>query len=133
MRHAWGRRLGIVTLIGVIVISPGLILTDRALGDRGDEFGALGSLETEQETALVLHVANNGVDTQACGAKDAPCRSISQAIANAKDGDRILVGPGRYGDLNGNGSFSDSGDESAELNFGCVCMIKVNKSIQLKS
>lgn len=93
----------------------------------------LDSQETENETEAALYVTNNGVDTQACGTKEAPCRSISQAIAYAKDGDRILVGPGRYGDINGNGSFSDSGDESAEFNFGCFCMIKVNKSIKLKS
>ena len=134
MRHAWVSRVGIVILVGVMMLSTGFVLmADSALADRDDISEPLDSQETENETGAVLYVTNNGVDTQVCGRKATPCRSISQAIAYAKDGDKILVGPGRYGDVNGNGNFSDSGDESAEVNFGCVCMIKVNKSITLKS
>jgi parallel beta-helix repeat protein len=83
--------------------------------------------------AATLHVANNGVDSPTCGGKTAPCRSISQAIANASDEDRIVVGPGRYGDLNGDGDFHDPGEEAAELDFGCFCMIKVNKPVTIES
>ena len=104
MKHAWVSRVSMVTLVGVIVLSTWLVLmADRALADGGDQSEPLDS----QETDAALYVTNNGVDNQACGTKAAPCRSISQAIAYAKDGDKILVGPGRYGDLNGNGSFSD--------------------------
>jgi len=81
-----------------------------------------------------LNVANNGVDSATCGSTTAPCRSISQAITNARDGDRVVVGPGHYGDLNGNGMFEPvSGEEAAEVGFGCVCMIKVDKSVTLES
>lgn len=80
----------------------------------------------------ILHVASNGIDGASCGGKTSPCRSISQAIANVSDGDRIVVGPGRYGDLNGDSDFMDTGDEAAEFG-GCVCMIKVDKSISLES
>jgi parallel beta-helix repeat protein len=73
------------------------------------------------------------VDSPTCGSKTAPCRSISQAIANAGDKDQIVVGPGRYGDLNGDGDFRDPGEEAAELDFGCFCMIKVNKPVAIKS
>ena len=83
--------------------------------------------------AATLHVANNGVDGASCGGMKSPCRSISQVIENASDGDRIIVGPGRYGDLNGNGDFTDLGDEDAEFPSGCVCMIKVDKSVSLES
>jgi Right handed beta helix region len=81
-----------------------------------------------------LNVANNGLDNATCGKKTAPCRSISRAMVNAHDGDRIMVGPGQYGDLNGKGMFEPgSGEEAAEVGFGCVCMIKVDKSVTLES
>src|SRR3990172_4361461 len=84
--------------------------------------------------AATLHVANNGSDNDTCGAPSGPCRSISRAITNAIDGDTVVVGPGRYGDLNGNGTFEPGlGEEAAEVSFGCICMIKVNKSLTLKS
>src|SRR5262249_19176887 len=57
-------------------------------------------------------VANNGVDSPTCGtSRTNPCRSISQALANAGDGDTISVGAGRYGDLNGDGAFTLPGAE----------------------
>jgi parallel beta-helix repeat protein len=83
--------------------------------------------------ATTLNVANNGVDSSSCGGKDLPCRSISQAIANASPDDTIVVGPGRYGDLNGNGIFGEVGEETAEVGGGCSCMIKINKRLALKS
>ncbi|MDE2180422.1 MAG: hypothetical protein KGJ40_06200 [candidate division NC10 bacterium] len=46
--------------------------------------------------AATLYVANNGVDSGTCGAQTAPCRSITQTIANASAGDTVIVGPGRY-------------------------------------
>jgi parallel beta-helix repeat protein len=67
--------------------------------------------------ARTLHVANNGMDIPTCGARASPCRSISQAHALALEGDTILVGPGRYGDLNRDGDFNDPGDEQSD---GCV-------------
>src|SRR5688572_29884918 len=46
--------------------------------------------------AATLYVGSNGLDSPVCGRRQAPCRSISQALLLAQDGDRILVGPGRY-------------------------------------
>lgn len=73
--------------------------------------------------SATLYVANNGVDGPACGPKKSPCRSISQAVnTHAADGDKIVVGPGGYGDLNGNGTLGDSpGEETG--GFGCVLLI----------
>jgi hypothetical protein len=45
-----------------------------------------------------------------------------------------LVGPGRYGDVNGDGRFDDPGDEAAELQVpGCECMLKIDKPLTLES
>src|SRR5882762_1911560 len=70
-----------------------------------------------------VYVANNAVDGPSCGSKTSPCRSISQAVNTiAADGDTIVVGPGRYGDLNNNGTLGDSpGEESGA--FGCAVLI----------
>ena len=52
------------------------------------------SLLLPQAQAATKFVANNGIDSSVCGISAATaCRSISQAIANAADGDVIIVGP----------------------------------------
>jgi parallel beta-helix repeat protein len=84
-------------------------------------------------TKKALHVENNGLDTVFCGARGAPCRSISQAIFNASAGDQILVGPGRYGDLDGDGVLGETGEETGETNFGCGCILKVDKAVDIQS
>jgi hypothetical protein len=83
--------------------------------------------------AATVYVAQEGTDGPACGAKATPCRSISQGIDVAGAGDTIRVGPGRYGDLNGDGAFDDPGDELGELGSGCNCMIRVAKRLTLLS
>jgi len=83
--------------------------------------------------AGTLNVANNGVDSPTCGAAATPCRSISRTIANANAGDRIMVGPGRYGDLDGDGNFTSPGEEAAEVGVGCFCLIKVDKALTIVS
>lgn len=50
--------------------------------------------------AATLYVANNGVDSGTCGSQTAPCRSITQTIANASAGDTVTVGPGLYAESN---------------------------------
>ena len=65
--------------------------------------------------AATLYVANNGLDTNGCTAADSPCRTISHAIALAVAGDTVLVGPGRYGDLNLNGSYDGINEEAGML------------------
>jgi hypothetical protein len=49
---------------------------------------------------------------------------------NAGDGDTILVGPGRYGDLNGNGVFAEAGEEGGAPG-GCV--VCINKRLTVMS
>lgn len=83
--------------------------------------------------ARTFFVANNGIDSATCGTSHAPCRSLSRAIDNARSGDRIRVRPGRYGDLNGDGDFSDPGEEAAEVGSGCRCMILVDKRLVIES
>jgi hypothetical protein len=81
--------------------------------------------------ATTWRVANNGVDSTSCGTSANPCRSITQAIANASGGDKIVVGPGTYGDLNSDGIL---GDSPGEENPGVVgCMVCINKSVTLVS
>jgi hypothetical protein len=84
-------------------------------------------------SAGVLQVETNGMDTSTCGSRRSPCRSISRAIERASPGDVILVGPGRYGDANADGDFNDSGDEIAEVGFGCYCAVKVWKAVTIIS
>lgn len=76
--------------------------------------------------AATVRVAVNGVDGQQCGiGKAGPCRTLTQAIDNAAVGDTIEVGPGRYGDVDGDGQFTSPGDESAQVDSGCDCVVHV--------
>ncbi len=78
-----------------------------------------------------VYVANTGTDGPSCGAKASPCRSIRQAIVAAVAGDKIIVGPGRYGDLNGNGVPGDSPGEESPT--GCSCMLAIDKAVSITS
>ena len=62
-----------------------------------------------EPTPGTLLVSTIGIDSQACGRSDNPCRSITRAIANAREGDNVLVEAGQYGDLNRDGDQSDRG------------------------
>jgi hypothetical protein len=104
-----------------------LVLVAIAVGVLG-----LGS----ESSAATRYVANNGVDSAACGTEGNPCRSITQAIANASTGDTILVGPGLYGDLtdgeSGNlpgGTFP--GEEMPPT--GALARIVVDKPVTIES
>jgi parallel beta-helix repeat protein len=79
-------------------------------------------------------VANHGADSATCGSATDPCRSLRRAIQNAAAGDRILVGPGRYGDLNRDGALDPAaGEEAGEDGTGCACLIKVDKRVAIES
>lgn len=78
-----------------------------------------------------LYVANNGLDGVDCGSKAAACRSISRALALAAVGDKIVVGPGRYGDLDGDGTLGEPGEETPSQ--GCGCVLSFNKAVTLIS
>ena len=72
-----------------------------------------------------VNVAGYGVDSPTCGAIKTPCRSIGQGLANAGEGFFVLVYPGLYGDLNGDGDFADAGEEHADPVRHClVCITK---------
>jgi hypothetical protein len=79
--------------------------------------------------AATRYVADTGADAPSCGLDAATaCRSISQAIQLAGPGDTILVGPGRYGDLNRSGVLGDfSGEETGAP--GCGCAVAINKPV----
>lgn len=74
-----------------------LLLTCAAL--------ALTALFLNDGQAATLWTMASGADSASCGSNASPCRSISQTIANAQDGDTIYVGPGRYGNVNGDSTF----------------------------
>lgn len=78
--------------------------------------------------AATLNVAVGGADADGCGTKTAPCRSISRAIAAAAPGDKILVGPGRYGDLDADGTFGEAGEET-----GAGAVVTIDKAIVVES
>jgi hypothetical protein len=79
----------------------------------------------EDPTAVTLYVANNAVHNgTGCGSLERPCRSISQAIANAVDGSLIEVGPGIYGDIDGDGDASGVGEEALDAFGGLVTIDK---------
>jgi hypothetical protein len=92
-------------------------------------------------SAATWWTSNLGSDSGSCGTSAAPCRSISQAIANATDGDTIWVGPGHYGDVNGDGTFTGPGDEQADPNAGepnlfnapYGCIVCVTKALHIYS
>lgn len=77
------------------------------------------------------YVGNNGVDGSDCQVKASPCRSIGWAIARAQAGDAIVVGPGRYGDLDADGTLGEPGEETPAP--GCGCMLAVNKGVSVTS
>jgi hypothetical protein len=79
--------------------------------------------------AAVLQVANNGLDGAACGTKTAPCRSITRAIDNAAPGDTLVVGPGRYGDLDRDGTTGEANEEGPEVG----ALILIDKTLTLES
>lgn len=102
--HRW---IGIATLVGSMV-------TSTSIG-----YPAF---------AATLLVAVNGIDGATCGPTTSPCRTITRAIANAVDGDTVVVGPGRYGDVDGDHALSGSQEEPPNLN-GCGCAIEIGKRV----
>ncbi len=82
--------------------------------------------------AGTIHVRGSGSDTAACGTDASPCRTISRAVDVAAPGDRIVVGPGVYGDVDADGDFVSAGDEPASV-AGCDCLVHVDKSVTIVS
>jgi hypothetical protein len=86
-------------------------------------------------TSATLNVTNDGADSATCGVPTKPCRTISQAIENAADGDSIEVGAGLYGNVSGDPNFAGPGDEHAQVGDfpqdGCI--ICINKGVHIYS
>jgi len=82
--------------------------------------------------AATLRVESYGVDSDSCGEKAAPCRSIGRAIDNAGVRDAILVGPGVYGDLDLDGVLGEPGEEGADA-ATCDCLILVDEVVSIRS
>jgi len=97
---------------------------------------ALASLAPDLH-AETLWTKNSGTDSASCGSSGSPCRSISQTIANAQDGDTIYVGPGRYGNVNGDSTFTGPGDEQPQANAGpwdsSGCIVCITKGVHIYS
>ena len=98
-------------------------------------YGSLSSYsassDADPENTTVFHVANEGSDSDTCGNQDRKCRSISQAIRNAHDGDSIVVGVGVYGDLDRDGNTRE--DPSEEFGGSCFCLVLIDKRITILS
>jgi hypothetical protein len=90
--------------------------------------GLAAALAAGSAGAETIHVRNDALDADGCGAKSAPCRSITRAIAEAAAGDTILVGPGRYGDLDRDGVYGETGEEN-----GGTVVLDVNKALRIFS
>jgi parallel beta-helix repeat protein len=80
----------------------------------------------------VLYVANYGVDSSVCGDRTSRCRSITQAVQNAVDGDLIEVGPGIYGDIDDDGFLQSPGDEN-RFRDGEGHVVFINKRVDVYS
>jgi hypothetical protein len=88
-----------------------------------------------------LWVTNDGADDATCGSRAKPCRSISQAIENASDGDNIWVGAGHYGSVSGNPNFGGPGDEHPgfpDIGYhpqldGAGCIVCITKALRIYS
>jgi hypothetical protein len=80
-------------------------------------------------SAATLNVAVGGTDADGCGTKAAPCRSITRAIDAALAGDKILVGPGRYGDLDADGTLGEAGEESTDA----AGVVVIDKPVAIES
>jgi hypothetical protein len=99
-------------------------------------FGAAMIAATCPAAAASLNVTNDGADSVTCGSQTNPCRSISQAIENASDGDTIEVGAGHYGNVSGDPNFAGPGDEHPQHFDGVVysgCIVCITKALRIFS
>ena len=94
---------------------------------------SLVALAGTPATAATVYVGNDGSDAAGCGTIDGPCRTISQGVRVAAAGDRLVVRPGVYGDVDGDGEFVSPGDEPAQLDDGCRCLVAIDKSLTVVS
>ena len=130
----WARAGNLVAAAPVAVctlpVEPGQYSSCRdQTGARKVAFITKDSVYRKRAT---LHVETNGVDSDACGSVASPCRSITQAILNARTDDWILVGPGRYGNLDHDVTVGEPGEEGRDA-FFCQCLVSVYKRLAVLS
>ena len=89
-------------LLSIKSVAIAIVLATTSLGGQ------------QSSAAKIVRTANNGMDTLGYGTETLPCRSINRALSIAAAGDTVLVGPGRYGDLNENGIFGETGEETLQ-------------------
>jgi hypothetical protein len=93
----------------------------------------MAALPATEAMSATRYVANHGVDSGACGSSTDPCRSITQAITNAGAGDTVSVGPGLYGDVDGDGVLGEAGEEPVTTCGTFDCLVHVSKQVVLIS
>jgi hypothetical protein len=54
-------------------------------------------------------------------------------LATAAAGDTVLVSPGSYGDVDGDGLLVSPGDEAGQIDQGCNCIVHIEKPVHLLS
>jgi len=98
----------------------------------GDDALSIDLEAAQAKSHRIIRVTTAGADGVNCGSKQSPCRSLSQAITNASDHDTILVGPGRYADLD-QGAVPEYNEESGMVGTGCECLVYVGKQLNIIS
>ena len=98
----------------------------------GDDALSIDLEAAQAKSHRIIRVTTAGADGVNCGSKQSPCRSLSQAITNASDHDTILVGPGRYADLDLD-AVPEYNEESGMVGTGCECLIYVAKRLNIIS
>jgi len=84
-------------------------------------------------SAASTYVASHGTDSGSCGSKTDPCRTINQGIDQASVGGTVIVGPGKYGDLDGDGILGEAGEETPGTVDTSDCMIAIDKQVTVVS
>ena len=85
-----------------------------------------------EQAVEALHIENNGVDSSSCGDRRNPCRSISQAIANADSATGSSSAQGATATSIRTGYLASTDEEAGDVG-GCQCMINVNKQVTILS
>ena len=84
-------------------------------------------------SAASIYVASHGTDSGSCGTKADPCRTIGKGIDQATVGGTVIVGPGRYGDLDEDGTLGEAGEETPGAVGLQDCMVPIDKQVTVVS
>jgi hypothetical protein len=73
-----------------------------------------------EPTAITIHIAKNGNDSESCGSTSTPCQTLQYAVDKAQSGDMIKVAKGTY---TYNGSNQSSTCKTSTITPSVVCII----------